>query len=1249
MALTKWGFLWGGPVPDPTFWGGNLSVDPPATPPFEVALNTSRIATSSLWMARDDPAFGIENHIHIIAGAVMGYVAGASNLPKFHPPGDFTCVVTRTFPMGPFEQSVRIIRSSEGRFLELSNDSTEAIDQMHATIRPSDSVVGAGSTPGFVGLVDTGSEFETWFYAISKIDGINPVVPFKATVWGNELSVPMDQIRVVDILRTNHGPLLVIAHDGEFYLKSSWGTGPGTAASKLAVDLSFDDWDPDLSRFHVIVTNNDILVIYYAVTKDGNNSTAVLAYRPFHGNTDSDLPFDASGVIVQPKLIWEGLVPTVSHTGAMRHQVSSDILVALQDTNDVNQVEKPNIHWLTTRGLGTVFDPVPDVWDEDTHPNLFGGKTESAAPDLAIDIISIGWSGNRQESLFFAIGSLVYEDTSDSYPEYENTYATGSQPTARATQRLCLGQLWVVTEGETNAGGRHSLDLVRSVAFRTDKQDRQGYDLGAQIAGDDLFDVKSLLSMTLVSGNQVPALKGPDASTGGSSVFPITGMVKNGGLNFPIPSSQVVIPGSSSFRGESVCLSLWVYPTSSGSGTNTSIAYMEGDGGTHAFWLRFDEVTQEFIWSVTVTGTGQIDINSAVPSYIYSYDRWYHVTALYNHLLEITQLYIFGVLIAEAPAGNGDVLDQHPNDNNPIILGEISPSFKSLFCRMDNFAVGFDSVKSQQVVAAFFHGLNSPEGPVRTNRFNDPTTQDFVFATASITRANGTVYTVAARQINPSVEEIYRYQIVFDVWRLDRGIGQDPQYMGVVAPPSEVMDLFNDDIDTERYMQSAWAVNDEMMFEITLLEEYDDSVALTGNLVLYAPFNSAESASPGGRKTTIWRMIFDPDAPLLGSSSGVNHEIVTVLPTSWTFRGMTAVSRKKTFSGSHSEAVFVSALDAQDPPDQWLYVLETDIFGVSSWASATPYHMEAITPPADVSGSFFSYAYNTAFATSGTVGIRGMAGRVVETGQGWPADRLGGVDLIIGLASSARGSLISAQTPLDTIVGTVIFHIPDGKIGPTTGGTEESPADEFRSRQWDEYGAGGIPPIVPLSWVQNPYSPTGDSFLLGRIGPRDAFRPGREGNSGLCIFKVKREGNWGVRPVVMVGPDWASEVSQTVGASLVWSTPPRTGEPAEGFEDLLMVTRPAVDRSDRYSTMYMDRDEAIAAGYVNAPPGAVGTHPYLRRSDRNAGVVWTGHRVETRGYTERPTGMTPKTNATHRVLMTLRWSLPGNAWDRTFP
>jgi len=403
-----------------------------------------------------------------------------------------------------------------------------------------------------------------------------------------------------------------------------------------------------------------------------------------------------------------------------------------------------------------------------------------------------------------------------------------------------------------------------------------------------------------------------------------------------------------------------------------------------------------------------------------------------------------------------------------------------------------------------------------------------------------------------------------------------------------------------------------------VLSETDDLLAV------YFVLRDANDSQMG----QIIRAVCNPSFPAGYAFDLANYDLIAQFDTGQKVTAFEVVPR------SAVSTVIAAAFDPATSND--LHLFDEPEWGETAVSLSNKSAITALMPPLDTTGSFAGTNYNTAY-TPDAIGpvIRGLVGRRIVAGAGMPTSTHGDVQIIFGVQSFSGGASIPLTAPKAQIVSTLHMLIPESSITVLAGGDFPLFTDG-QARQMDEYEQGGVDPFIPLSMLPHPFSPSGDMLLLGRTGNKAQER-GRDGNGGLALYRVKSQGNWSIRMCALVGFDWGSSESVTIGASAAFST--RTLSPDED-PVVIHVSRVHPDRSDKYSTIYVSPEEAASSGWT--PETALTVTPVLRRNDRMSSVIWFNYKLTTRAFTDERTGPKIVTGDKYRYAINLRWSLPGS-------
>src|SRR5690606_19120612 len=204
---------------------------------------------------------------------------------------------------GPALTTLRILRSDHGHGVVIRTGWAQAAGPIHAELFGGVGVTGIAGppVPSFVMYNHSGASIRSHNVPMTDLSTVNSV-----TVWNNELGVSVDDVRFVSF--ETKGTIIVAMAPSSanpavpsFYLKSTFGSGPGATAKEIVVSLLPAGAVSVGTRFHVVETHNRTLLFYYEVINAlGISSVAYMAYTPIHDTYVDDLPFNAKGVVVSP-------------------------------------------------------------------------------------------------------------------------------------------------------------------------------------------------------------------------------------------------------------------------------------------------------------------------------------------------------------------------------------------------------------------------------------------------------------------------------------------------------------------------------------------------------------------------------------------------------------------------------------------------------------------------------------------------------------------------------------------------------------------------------------------------------------------------------------------------------------------------------------------------------------------------------------------------------------------------------------
>ena len=1225
MSFTEWEAQWG-----VSLWGGICGYTLPVSDP--IGGPDGPAITSALYLAQDGPSINNEANgpYNIIGGDSLGWAP--RNMDPFNEAGNITCVATTAVINFTVTHEFWFVRGDwSGRVARVTGQ-TDGAGVVHGEMFGHTNITGLGGKPhpAFVFFsLDGSSNLQAYNMPLSDSTSLN-----QSTVWDNELGVTLEQCRFASM--ETHGTVVcTVGPSGQFpgqqsfYMKSTFGSGSAAPAVEMIVDLRpSEDYTLDLTDFHVVETHNRVFLFYYTVIDAaGDTHTAHFAYTPAHSNFGVDLPFSGEGIVRKPRVIATNLKPINAPKGARRHPVSNEIILGLEPIGTVNGDE---IQWHLTRGYGDLLKPNPDIWNADNHAYLFGGRLKESAPDRVISILSVGWADPRHGGLFPITATLKFGQFIEPAIDFENTYLSNIAALANKS-RLCLGNLYLPREpDDSNPGGSHQLVGGHVALMEHNETARVGYS-----QAQDFLAATNILELDDIQQAGLTEAKLGANGTVEGGVTPSQGIVK-GALYLYDEFAKVTIPATPAMDAGSIALSIWVYPELAGRAGEDeyTIASRASGPAGYAWRLFWEETGQEFRWNVECSPGGSGTITSASLGSLPE-KHWYHVTATYDLATTRSQLFINGSLVDENFYVAGSLIDYDPQQSQDIVLGRDFLSDSPIKGRLDDFVHGTHSdMQPQRVVASFHYGLLSPAGPMRVSRvFDDPELQDKIVATAmheAPEQGSGVYYTFALRKIAISPVPGLEHQAVIDVWRNDRTAGGGgPQYTGMIPPPWWTMD--------HRASYPSDGMRGHKIED--LVQSFEMKVApvslatpeMLGIYFVLREPDGAQGAQVG--RSQLLRAVCDPDIPFLAIAEVSSYDLVMQLDLDRKVTAFDVVLR------SDDEVTVVVAARETTTSNKLFLAREQD-WGAAAVGFVNERNVAALMPPTNPGGSFDSHDYNTAY-TIGANGptIRGLIAREIVPGAGMPDLVHTGFQVIFGVQSYLGGSRIPANAPPDQMVGTLHVVIPPEALDSLVGGDFPLVAGG-EPRQLDEYEQGGIDPFIPLRFIPHPDSTTGDVFVLGRTGNRSQA-VGRDGNGGLALFRAKAQGNWSMRLCCMAGLDWGPSESVTVGASACLST-----ITAEDVDPVVVhVSRMHPNRSDKFSTIYVSEEEAASGGWEPVLPLAV--TPVLRRNDRMSSLVWLDYKLNTRAFTDEPTGPKIVAGDRYKYAINLRWSLPGSTQDPT--
>lgn len=1223
MPFTLWSF------PFRSLWGGGID-DTGYTLPEEPPGPSEQVIEGVFWLAQDQP--GPSLPLGEIRGAdSIGWAPG--NLPEFAEAGDITLGSYARLDQGG-QTDLWLVKSGLSSSIAVRSGWSESPGPIHAELFGHQNVTGVAGAPVPAFVMFNQSEVlqvSAHNIPLTDLSTVNSSV-----IWNNELGANVSTFRFVS-LETSGTVIVVMAPSSQdpakqsFYLKSTFGSGAATPATEILVDLDpGEGFEVVPGRFHVVETHNRALLFYYEVSDtQGNSHVAFMAYTPVHDTFAPDLPFNVDGVISIPTVVLNNHRPIDSVKGARRHQVSNSLVVGVEPQETTEQGLE--IHWYATHGYGyTSFGP-PAVWNEETHPHLFGGRLDAAAPDRKIRIISVGWADPRQGGIFPVVGSLELGEIPTA-ADFRNFYRTDQQSN-QVLKRTCLGALYVPRiPFDSNPGGQHAVRYGRAAALGHEELQRAGYHMAS-----DFLEAEAVLPMDTISAGVTPAKRGPGGVVSGG-VVPTAGIV-DAALYFFDAAASVVIPNDGSLTNDGISFSCWVFPEIGANPQDPddlTILMQEG-GDDIAARLWWNEDDKQFKWRVVVLPGGNATITSSSLGPLLE-NHWYHLTVTYDEESQKAQMFINGFLVSENQFFGDSVMAHSTSSHQPVTIGAdpTIQAFRSFKGRVDDVVVGLGKGKGHHIALATYHyGLLSKDGtPMRGARTTDKDFQDQVMATVSAQGpgASGRLYTVSMRQVNMSSNPLLQHQYVFDVWKVERG--EKPEFMGLAMVAPSAFDRRGGVLTETLGAPSVHSTIEsfEMRLNFGLFDEEQGSF-----WTLTYSVRGDETGGISPALHTYWQAI-DLDNPVSSSKSAFTTALVARLTGDQELTALDTVVRDA--SGGTEKIHVILAVSDGTANGAHIYLIQQNQFGVNALSTANKRAITDFMPDPSTSGSFFGRNYLTSFSGAEPPRLRGIISRKLTEGMGVPSVLNNGVHLIFGLEATSGGSAGKE----DQIVSTLTVFVPPEAWDNLVVGNFPLPTNG-QPRQLDEYGIGGIDPFIPLSWVQHPLGPTGDSLILGRRGARIYADNVRDGNGGLMLYSVPREGFWGVRVCAAVGPSWGNGLNRTVGASATMSL--RPGEDEEEPINIY-VSRPYPDRADKFSTVYASPEEASSGGW-SPEDTSKSVIPVLRRNDHIATTMWTGHMIVTNNMTHESTGAPLKVGGRYRYGIVLRWSFPGSTFFTGIP
>jgi len=1189
--------------------------------PFDNTLiptvNTGRVrAWGSLWRGSDDqqdPGVGVNS---LISAVQLGFMPRAS--PDYQRSGDATYLHAST-PLGPVlvlaRESLLDSAVLDPAMPTALPHAESALYSFGFSTLPFDELARASAIFGGI----DGGTFSIYVRPVNLLAASDYGV-----YWNNELGVTNDDLRMVF---TPVGPFLVIRGPSTFrpgteaiYLKYLWDGSPAAPASEIRID-----WQPsepllvDFTRLHVVALNDGRLNFYYRVFNSNLDfeGTAVVGYNAvagygLTGSPPSPFAFAGANLITSPRLVLQGVVPTVSYNGGRRHPVTNQILLAMEPAGSTPGKQ---VHWYFGAGAGLRLDSSPLVWDADTHPNLFGGRLAQAQPDSTVNVVNVGWAGNRAGTPFKVMAGNVLGETVTSFKEFVNTYDTAIDNGATAV-RPCIGEIGVEDiRGEPNLGGRHKLVDILSAPISNDPTDIGGYN-----PTFDFLNARLVSRLDEVEGSDVFSELGPNGTL--NDVVPGLGVVQSG-QTFAQDTSVITYGPDPVLDVTEFVFSAWMSFNANQPAVTRSIATKDGGAGP-SFQLQWDNAAAVLRLTFTTVLDGVLSFASSV-----TLERGvpYYVTATYDGTQ--AAIYVNGWLVGALVAPVGGALDVQPT---PLLLGDSTGTTNPLlswYGFIDDVVwgsgVGVDHytvLKNYQLGLYIRTDSGKPGGPVRTSRGAGASDSDGVVATATATRLGDPavrVYTAALRYQNVSVDPNYEQGGVLDIWQAREDGVADPR--GPIPLPAPVFDY-----TPGPPAPGATGVelkDRRVSFDMTMLDAGNST-----DLVLVIGFRVP------GDVFQVWALRFDPDS--VDAVTQADWRIVTVMDLAASDEYPTALGATL-YANDAYPMVMLYVDEPVAAADRRLYFIrEADYSSGDPGSSTAPYVPIAdLIINAAVTGSF---GFENFAPPGRDPVITGIVAREIIVGQGWHPQWANSYLIIFSF-----GSLPLAPASFDAVentVATVAYEVSrssldagDQPIVPLTGAIRS-----VNSKQIDQFILGALEPFLPVS-IYSLGGATADFLVLGRRGPRPWYGEqdtGKEaalqGSNGYEVYRFKREGSWSCKPVLSVPMTYQGREATRTGVSF---TSPRTAPNLDRAE--VVIARPFPSGQDQVSPIYLSSEE-VSLGSWNLPTPTT-INPLLRRNDDMTSVVWTRHELSTKALPGESTSVPPNKGAREQATVILRYDI----------
>lgn len=1178
-------------------------------------VDTGQVGVSGAFYPGDFTIDTTANPGSLIASASMGYMPGPGAVDyigiglagsKLTNPGDYYVMEFNAAGMWS------VVAASDGKeTLALGNLPNRA-DVAHGFLALPSPFTSDGTFGGCYGFLHERSgvpgTFDlTTFPIRGLVDATNGLAPTLITtaVWENELGVVGADCRLVNVgfgppaenapQTTPFGYIVTRATSTldpaqeAFFLKRFPETTSDPAVEIPIILAPTTTLLPDLSRFHVLAREDSTLVFYYKVvdSSTGLEGTAICAYDPIRG--DAGGSFTTTGIKMTAALLFPNFIPAAGTAGAAQHPATGEILIALEDVQATNPLQK--LVFAVSRGTGRLLDSIKFEIDSTNHSHFFGGRWASICTDFEATVNSIGWRNNFTGSSFSVVANYTPNAFSAAHHDFVNTVFNPTEV------RPLIGEIAVRRDDEAADVGSVEVVGRNSTAFNPRETERQGYD-----ADTDLYSVDLALKFDNVDLDTVTSAIGPPATTVETVNGP--GVIGSSRVILDPSNSTITVDGSGASLDASTGLtvSFWFNPVEDAvGGFRTVASKLDGLGGTD--WaIEWNAVGGAFRFVVvtivaTLTATA-LAADSPRGGY------WTYITCVFDAndgANAVLRIYAFGNLIAETTGVIGNI-NAHAGTDLHIGYNGITdtPPFS-----VDDFWLKTDITTHQDVLALLAQAVSTAEGPAHNS--HDPDICDRVMYTAAtpyVAPEDGTgnpqltsdAFVVTIREVNFQIGPSgYDRAILLDMWR--RSKADEFTYLGSLPAPPGANNLLAGQRNNPR-VGSVQDVPPRLLFE---------STAVTGTtyLLFFATY------AAGANEQTIWRLLFEVEDKGLGATYTEVGNMDRTAAAETLSPGLDVI---RDFNGD--EVVFFGTRDTVTNIGQFRAAREAD-YGTA--LDLMPNVLVTAVVPND------SFTDQVARAPAE---VAGQVVRTVVDGDGINKTAAGtspqADDFQVFYGAYSRAGALE-----HILFGTyqVVFDGPElvnnGNLVARTDGTSNG-------ARIDQPGTG-LDPFVPISLQEPPPQLSAadpfryDLLILANSGAR-ATEDMQRGRSGLGLYKGRADGtNWKRTSVITHDPT-LSEGGATHGADMALCASTLVDLNASAYTDAnaedyyLQISRPGPDGVDKTASLYLTANEALDARAVWDITTAGSIKPVIHPSFEPFVCVVEDYTINTRRWDATRTG-----------------------------